>query len=121
MTQESRIKNASQLSQDPGFVLVAALLDFWGGCIQTQGLFQRHSHKDREFKIQRSPLMYHCTECSEKIAHCPYPYASDFCCRRSIAGNAAARIVFTRFHRRKHRGSLAIFFAEEIAHLGASK
>ena len=30
------------------------------------------------------------------------------------------RIIFTRFHRRKHRGSLAIFFAEKIAHLGAS-
>ena len=30
-------------------------------------------------------------------------------------------IFFTRFHRRKNRGSLAIFFAEEIAHLGASK
>ena len=35
--------------------------------------------------------------------------------------NSAARIIFTRFHRRKNRGSLAIFFAEEIAHLGASK
>ena len=29
--------------------------------------------------------------------------------------------MFTRFHRRQNRGSLAIFFAEEIAHLGASK
>ena len=31
------------------------------------------------------------------------------------------RIIFTRLHRRKYRGSLAIFFAEEIAHLGASR
>ena len=38
-----------------------------------------------------------------------------------IARNSAARIIFTRFHRRANRGSLAIFFAEEIAHLGASK
>ena len=38
-----------------------------------------------------------------------------------IAGNSAARIIFTSLHRRKNRGSLAIFFAEEIAHLGASK
>ena len=40
---------------------------------------------------------------------------------KSIAGNSATRVIFTRFHRRKHRGSLAIFFTEEIAHLGASK
>ena len=38
-----------------------------------------------------------------------------------IARNSAARIIFTRFHRRKNRGSLAIFFAEGIAHLRASK
>ena len=38
-----------------------------------------------------------------------------------IAGNSAARIIFTSFHRRENRGSLAIFFAEEIAHVGASK
>ena len=38
-----------------------------------------------------------------------------------IARNSAARIIFTRFHRRKNPGSPAIFFAEEIAHLGASK
>ena len=37
-----------------------------------------------------------------------------------IAGNSAAKLTFTRFHRRKNRGSVAIFFAEEIAHLGAS-
>ena len=40
---------------------------------------------------------------------------------KGIARNSAARIIFTRFRRRKNRGSLAIFFAEEIAHLGASK
>ena len=44
-----------------------------------------------------------------------------FIADEGIAGNSAARISFTRFHRRKNRGSLAIFFAEEIAHLGASK
>ena len=44
-----------------------------------------------------------------------------FTADEGIAGNSAARITFTRFHRRKDRGSLAIFFAEEIAHLGASK
>ena len=60
----------------------------------------------------------------------PYPECTKIAHRRSlaifiadegIAGNSAARISFTRFHRRKNRGSLAIFFAEEIAHLGASK
>ena len=40
-----------------------------------------------------------------------------------IAGNSAARTIFTHVLRRRNRGSLAIFFAEEIAHLslGASK
>ena len=46
-------------------------------------------------------------ECS-KIAH-----------RRSLA-NSAARTISTHFIRRRNRGSLAIFFAEEIAYLGAS-
>ena len=40
---------------------------------------------------------------------------------KGIARNSAARIIFTRFHRSKNRGSLATFFAQEIAHLGASK
>ena len=31
------------------------------------------------------------------------------------------RTVFSHFLRKRNRGSLAIFFAEEIAHLGASK
>ena len=38
-----------------------------------------------------------------------------------IARNSAAGIIITGFHRRRNRGSLAIFFAEEIAHLGGSK
>ena len=44
-----------------------------------------------------------------------------FTADEGISGKSAVRIIFTRFHRRKNRGSLAIFFAEEIAHLGASK
>ena len=38
-----------------------------------------------------------------------------------IARNSAARTIFTHFLRRRNRGLLAIFFAEEIVHLGASK
>ena len=38
-----------------------------------------------------------------------------------IARNSAARTIFTHFLRRRNRGSLAMIFAEEIAHLGASK
>ena len=61
---------------------------------------------------------YCSTECT-KIAHrCSLAI---FTADEGIAGNSAARIAFTRFHRRRNRGSLAIFFAEEIAHLGASK
>ena len=44
-----------------------------------------------------------------------------FAADEGIAGNSAARAIFTHFIRRRNRGSLAIFFAEEIAHLGASK
>ena len=58
------------------------------------------------------------TECT-KIAH--RRSLAIFTADEGIAGNSAARIIFTRFHRRKNRGLLAIFFAEEIAHLGASK
>ena len=68
--------------------------------------------KDRAAKEGRR------TECT-KIAHrhsLAILTADD-----GIAGNSAARIIFTRFHRRNNRGSLAILFAEEIAHLGASK
>ena len=57
-------------------------------------------------------------ECT-KIAH--RHSLAIFTADEGIAGNSAARIIFTRFYRRKNRGSLAIFFAEEIAHLGASK
>ena len=57
-------------------------------------------------------------ECT-KIAH--RRSLAIFTADESIAGNSAARIIFTRFHRRKNRGSLAIFFAEEIAHIGATK
>ena len=58
------------------------------------------------------------TECT-KLAH--RRSLAIFTADQGIAGNSAARIIFTRFHRRKNRGSLAIFFAEEIAHLGASQ
>ena len=57
-------------------------------------------------------------ECT-KIAH--RRSLAIFTADEGIARNSAARIIFTRFHRRRNRGSLAIFFAEEIAHLGASK
>ena len=69
--------------------------------------------------IDRDPSLTHFEAECTKIAH-----------RRSlailnadegIAGNSAARIIFIRFHRRKNRGLLAMFFAEEIAHLGPQK
>ena len=47
------------------------------------------------------------------------PFASDSYRRRGY--RRESRINFTRFHRRKNRGSLAILFAEEIAHLWASR
>ena len=58
------------------------------------------------------------TECT-KIAH--RRSLAIFTAEEGITGNSAARIILTRFHHRKDRGSLAIFFAEEIAHLGASR
>ena len=58
------------------------------------------------------------SECT-KIAH--RRSLAIFTADEGIAGNSAARIIFTLLHRRKNRGSLAILFAEEIAHLGASK
>ena len=58
------------------------------------------------------------TECT-KIAH--RRSLAIFTAEGGIAGNSAARTIFTHFLRRRNRGSLAIFFAEEIAHLGASK
>ena len=57
-------------------------------------------------------------ECT-KIAH--RRSLAIFAADEGIAGNSAARTIFTHFIRRRNRGSLAIFFAEEIAHLGASK
>ena len=57
-------------------------------------------------------------ECT-KIAH--RHSLAIFTADEGIAGNSAARAIFTHFLRRRNRGSLAIFFAEEIAHLGASK
>ena len=44
-----------------------------------------------------------------------------FTADEGIARNPAARTIFTHLLRRRNRGSLAIFFAEEIAHPGASK
>ena len=58
------------------------------------------------------------TECT-KIAH--RHSLAIFTADEGIAGNSAARTNFTHFLRRRNRGSLAFFFAEEIAHLGASK
>ena len=49
------------------------------------------------------------------------PFASDFYRRRGYRREFRSEDHFTCFHRRKNRGSLAVFFAEEIAHLGASK
>ena len=57
-------------------------------------------------------------ECT-KIAH--RRSLAIFTADEGIAGNSAARTIFTHFIRRRNRTSLAIFFAEEIAHLGASK
>ena len=58
------------------------------------------------------------SECT-KIAHrCSLAI---FTADEGIARKSTARAIFTHFLRRKNRGSLAIFFAEEIAHLGASK
>ena len=56
---------------------------------------------------------------STKIAH--RRSLAIFTADEGIAGNSAARTIFTHFIRRRNRGSLAILFAEEIAHLGASK
>ena len=57
-------------------------------------------------------------ECT-KIAH--RRSLAIFIADEGIAGNSAVRTIFSHFLRRRNRGSLAIFFAEEIVHLGASK
>ena len=49
------------------------------------------------------------------------PLASDSCRRRGYRRECRSEDHFTHFLCRRNRGSLAIFFAEEIAHLGASK
>ena len=58
------------------------------------------------------------TECA-KIAH--RRSLAIFAADSGIAGNSAVGIKFVPFNRRENRRSLAIFFAEEIAHLGALK
>ena len=57
-------------------------------------------------------------ECT-KIAH--RRLLAIFTADEGIAGNSAARTIFTHFLRRGNCASLAILFAEEIAHLGAPK
>ena len=49
------------------------------------------------------------------------PFASDFCRRRGYRRAFRSEDHFCPFSSQKNRGSLATFFAEEIAHLGASK
>ena len=63
-------------------------------------------------KIHSSP---ECTKIAHRLS------LAIFAADEGIAGNSTARTIFTHFIRRRNRGSLAIFFAEEIAHLGASK
>ena len=58
------------------------------------------------------------TECT-KIAH--RRSLAIFTADEGITGSSAARTICTHFLRRRNRGSLAIFFAEKIAHLGAPK
>ena len=57
-------------------------------------------------------------ECT-KIAH--RRSLAIFTADEGIAENSATSTIFTHFLRTRNRGSLAILFAEEIAHLGASK
>ena len=57
-------------------------------------------------------------ECT-KIAH--RRSLAIFAADSGIAGNSAVGIKFVPFNRRENRLSLAIFFAKEIAHLGALK
>ena len=57
-------------------------------------------------------------ECT-KIAHCRS--LAIFAADSGIAGNSAVGIKFVPFTRRENRRSLASFFAEEIAHVGALK
>ena len=58
------------------------------------------------------------SECT-KIAHCRS--LAIFAADSGIAGNSAVGIKFVPFNRRENRRSLTIFFAEQIAPLGALK
>ena len=66
----------------------------------------------------RHPRFGPAAECT-KIAH--RRSLAIFTADSGIAGNSAVGIKFVPFNRRENRRSLAIFFAEEIAHLGALK
>ena len=74
----------------------------------------RESQTKLYFLCDRSQSSADCT----KIAH-RRPLAI-FTADEGIAGNSATRTIFNHFLRRRNRGSLAIFFAEEIAHLALS-
>ena len=76
------------------------------------------SRPSRPQKYQKSLPRPSCPECT-KIAR--RRSLAIFAADEGIAANSAARATFTPFHRRQNRGSLATFFAEEIAHLGASQ
>ena len=65
-----------------------------------------------------APLKWSDAECTT-IAH--RRSLAIFAADSGIAGNSAVGIKIVPFNRRENRRSLAIFFAEEIAHLGALK
>ena len=71
-------------------------------------------------------VSYYCSACASRVGLSAPKIAH----RRSLATLPQTRVskgtlqrgpVFTHFLRRKNRGSLAVFFAEQIAHPGASK
>ena len=66
----------------------------------------------------RTRTNFSTAECT-KIAH--RRSLAIFAADSGIAGNSAVGIKFVPFNRRENRRSLAIFFAEQIAPLGASK
>ena len=69
----------------------------------------------RKRSLFLSPFEAECT----KIAH--RRSLAIFAADSGIAGNSAVGIKSVPFNRRENRRLLAIFFAEEIAHLGALK